>query len=85
MLQDAEALLLVSRGPHTAALRQTIVHFSSAKRQRASADALQSKAANILFLFGLAKGMQDPINHGAQNLHHPPAVAAALRQSLPTI
>ncbi len=42
------------------------------------ADKLQSKAATILPLVGLARSKQDPINrgHGVQYLYRPPAAGA---------
>ncbi len=50
------------------------------RRQGASADKLHLKAAKFLFLVGLARSKQDPINsgHGAQYMYRPPLAGANL-------
>ncbi len=56
-----------------------------AKRQVASADNLQLKAAKIPPLDGLARSKGNPINrgHGAQNLYrHPPTGAMLVRKAI---
>ncbi len=55
-----------------------ITRVSCHRRQGASADKLQLKAATILPLVELARSKQDPINrgHGAQYLYRPPPAGA---------